>query len=464
MGFFTAIAIVSSTVIAQSAPAVRTQPAKPRGPSTSITPHMVSLLDVAWPVERTYRRLYPDRIAVLEPEFDRLPDTRWDQVITFSGGKVEALEARSGKTVWPRPVVCRAQPTLLGSISEQLIFATRHRLFAVERFSGRRIWQFGNEPAHDSGSDPESIPSWTDHALTAKRLLGIDDRGVLVCVDPVGGSLRWRRDVGVQLAGTLVADDRHVCAAAWRDGRAVVTVLDAATGRTLHAVRLDTDQPVTTAMFAGDKTLLAVTSGVIFVIDTATGEATHCIRASGRFVMSTLHTDCDALFVSEDGRHITKYAARTGERLWTTPRIGTDTRAGLWSAQSAGTLYAASADALMAFDATDGPLRWRVAKPPGLAVQSPRLTREAIITVEADLSDNDRSARGTAGGLATQPAPDGRRYVIRRFDCETGRENAETGALVTEPLASFGGVFVLHNSLIVLDGNRLIGYVGRPEP
>jgi hypothetical protein len=46
-----------------------------------------------------------------------------------------------------------------------------------------------------------------------------------------------------------------------------------------------------------------------------------------------------------------------------------------------------------------------------------------------------------------------------------GRESpvTEAGALVTEPIKSLGGVFARNRCLLLLDGRRLVGYVGPVE-
>jgi hypothetical protein len=114
----------------------------------------------------------------------------------------------------------------------------------------------------------------------------------------------------------------------------------------------------------------------------------------------------------------------------------------------------------MAFDATSGRLRWRAKDPPGLRVQSPRLTREDIVTVGP--ARPDKTQRGQADHDAPEAAmPAALRYRIRGFDRATGREEPVGGgaALLTAPLESFGGLFLRDHCLILLDGGRLIGYV-----
>ncbi len=415
---------------------------------------------ISWPVKATYRRLYPDRVSALNPMFAGLPETRWDSLITFSGGRLEALNAGTGRPIWPRPVSCDAQPVLLGMDADHYVFATPHRIFALTRTAGRTAWHLGDPPPDDAGVDPEAVSTWVKHAMTPRRLYGISNRGDWICVDLPGGDLLWRRERVVPVTGPLAADHRYVCCATQHGRRSMIIILDAATGRESRTLSLNADQPVHALLFAPSGLLLAVGSKTTFAFDPTTGQTRYNAGTSGHFAASFLHTDPGGLFISDDGRRITKYDLRDGRILWKTPRIGTDARAGIWSALADGILFGASADALMAFDATSGRLRWRAKDPPGLRVQSPRLTREDVVTVGP--ARPDKTQRRQADHDAQEAAiPDALRYRIRGFDRATGREEPVAGGapLLTAPLESFGGLFLRDHCLILLDGSRLIGYV-----
>ncbi|MBN2563633.1 MAG: PQQ-binding-like beta-propeller repeat protein [Phycisphaerae bacterium] len=424
---------------------------------------------VPWPVKEAYRRLYPDRVSVLQPVFPDLPETDWDALISYSGGKLEALHARTGRTIWPQPVGCHAQPILLGTDADRYVFATPHRIFALARTTGRLAWGFGQQPPDDAGADPESILEWTKHFMTDRCLYATSDRGDLVCLDPRDGGLRWRVEGAVEASSLLAADDRFVCCAtmcpnsqntATRGTVPIIAVRHADTGRLAREVQLSNDLPVHALSPVCGGMLMAILSNVIVLIDPATGRTSSRIETTGRFVVATSQATANALFVSTDGRRITKYHLPDGRVMWKTPRIGADGRAGIWSHASGGLLYAASADALMAFDAADGHPVWRVTEPPGLGLQSPQLTRDAIVTISPETHGPTRD-RGVATAPADVDAIPATRYRVRRFDRATGRERPITSGtiLLTEPLESFGGLFLRNHCLAVLDGSRLIGYV-----
>ena len=87
---------------------------------------------------------------------------------------------------------------------------------------------------------------------------------------------------------------------------------------------------------------------------------------------------------------------------------------------------------------------------PGLlAVQPPRLCDNAILLVTEDKSNGTPAKEG-----------EGRRYRLRAVKRTDGNTIAlcRDGDLVTDPLTAWGGAFPRADALIVLDGNRLIGY------
>ncbi|MBK8270565.1 MAG: hypothetical protein IPK83_20605 [Planctomycetes bacterium] len=61
---------------------------------------------------------------------------------------------------------------------------------------------------------------------------------------------------------------------------------------------------------------------------------------------------------------------------------------------------------------------------------------------------NDVSDRSTSYRITRHALADGKQLPVGRG-----------GPLMTEPMESFGGLFVRDKSIIVLDGPRIIGYV-----
>ena len=414
---------------------------------------------MTWPVKKTFSRLYSDRVAVLAPMFNRLPAAGWGAILTYANGRIEARSAVSGRSLWPAPVPCRNQPLFLGTAAQSDVFATTRRLFAVSRSGGQVIWQFGTEAPDDPSADPESLPAWTSYAMTGKRLFVTSDRSELVCIDLQYGNLRWHRETGDGAANHLAADDRHVFYARWQGRHNAIHILSAETGEEIGTALADEARTFQQLIPTGDGNLLAVLSRSILAIRPADGEVLWRIDTPDHYVLASLALGVDGLFVSDDGRRIAKYDLDTGRELWRTPPVDGDDRDGLWSEVVGMRLLAASADALAAFDTADGRELWTTRSPPGLKLQPPIVVAEALITISPE-SEKAETKDSEPSGPPQQT--DGRRYRIRRFNLTDGRESpvTETGALVTEPLKSFGGLFARNRCLLLLDGQRLVGYVG----
>lgn len=419
----------------------------------------VSLPRVTWPLRRAYQRLHPESAAVLEPVFDRLPQTRWDAVLTFAGGRLELRSPTTDRPLWPDPLGLPTQPQLLGMDADRFYLVTRHRILAVGRQSGRVAWQYGEAPPSDPHADPEWTAAWANHAMTSTHLFSASDKRELVCLELKDGTLRWRIEDGPRAGSTPVADREHVIYANWRGKRNFIQVLDAETGQRTRTIALDEDRPVQTLRLTPDGLLLVVMSNVVIGVDPQTG-ATRWRTADGNhFLLATLQMDDEGLYLSADGITITKHDLDNGRRLWTTPPIGTIKRDGLWTSMTGGVLYAASADGLMAFDTADGGLLWKAADPPGLKLQVPRIVEGAIVTLSAVPPATDARRK------QPREADRGTRHRIRRYALSDGRElpAGEDAEVVLDDVRSLGGLFARDRCLLILDGPRLIGYVG-PEP
>jgi glyoxylase-like metal-dependent hydrolase (beta-lactamase superfamily II)/outer membrane protein assembly factor BamB len=415
------------------------------------------LATIHWPVAESYRRLYPDRGTILPPPPGAASAAEVDAVLIYSAGELHAIDPRTGQTIWDRPAASGAQPELLGVAAGRYIFASPHRVFAVETASGRLAWQYGEEPPADAGADPESVASWIAHGLNARQLCLLGNRGDLDCLSLEDGALQWRRENAGRLSSLLAVTPQYVIITTSGDDRSVLAVRDAASGELIHEIPIGGKTPVSELLPADDETLLAVQSRTITALEPASGRIRCRITTRRRFVASTIHAADGGLYVSSDGRAISKYRLTDGQMLWTTPRVGPEASGGLWAAIEDGTLYVAAEETIAAFDAGDGRRLWRRENPSGSCVQPPKLTRDAIILVA--VQNETLSSRTTDPGTGVTP----QRHVVRRLDRATGREMPVSagGPLVTDPLSSFGGVFLYEDALVVLDGGRLIGYVAR---
>jgi len=428
---------------------------KPDAVATTMPP-------VVWPVRETYRRLFTDRAVILSPTAATPTRTIRDAMLLHTHGQIVAIDPATGRRQWPQPVAGPHEPTLIGSDESRYILATPHRIFALRQADGHLAWTFGNRPPNDPGVDPESLTVWEDHAMSAGRLVARSNRGELICLDLLDGNMRWRREAIANVVdGSLVVNDRHLCYVHRSRRHGSLCVLDAASGKTIRTMSLDGDTLSQSLVLTTDGALLALRSRTMLCVELGTGAVRWRVRTSGRFVVSTLITSDDGVFISDDGSHVTQYDLRTGHVLWKTPPIGMpEGGGGLWVQLAAGRLLTAAWGILIASNPADGRVLWVAHNPPGVQSQPPFLAGDAVVTVEIATSRAVTRLRESERDLMVPPGS--RRYRMRRFNLSDGREQPVIagGELVTPPLGAFAQVSAQRNTLMILDGERLIGYVG----
>ncbi len=413
-------------------------------------------------MDDSYRRINPDRVAVLEPVFPNLPETRWDALLTYSGRQLEARHPLTARSLWSKPFLCATQPILIGMDAAHFVFATPYRLFALTRTSGQLAWDIGEPPPDDARADPESVPAYSFYYQTPRRLFSATDRGVLSCIDLENGRVVWENKTVGPLAGQLVADDVYCCCGGWQSGDYSITVLDAQSGHLLRQIKTDEKSPAQSLDLTGglDPTgVLVVRTASIERFDPANGKSQWKITAPDHFLSPTLQIDADSLVVSSDGRRLTRYNLEEGRVLWRSSSFADEFTA-LSCQSDGGILYVASDVALSALDLDDGRTLWTTPCPAARGIQPPRLLSDRIITIAPE------SPRGEKDRTRQEPqVPEAQsvQYRITAYRRDNGRPLAlgSSESILTEPLASFGGLYARDNALIVLDANRLIGYVAR---
>lgn len=413
-------------------------------------------------IDDSYRRINPDRVAVLEPVFPNLPETRWDTLLTFSGRQLEARHPLTARSLWSKPFLCPTQPILIGMDAARFVFATPYRLFALTRTSGQLAWEIGEPPPDDPRADPESVPSYSFYYQTPRRLFAATDRGVLSCMDLENGRVVWENKTAGPLAGQLVANDAYCCCGGWQSGDYSITVLDAQTGRLLRQIKTDEKSPAQSLELTSGLDpigVLVVRTASIERYDPANGKSLWKITAPDHFLAPTLQFDANGLVVSTDGRRLTRYNLEDGGVLWRSTSFA-DEFAALSCQSDGGVLYVASDVALSALDLDDGRTLWTTPCPVARAIQPPRLLSDRIIimTPISPPGEKDRS-RQDHQDSETQPV----QYRIAAFRRDNGKPLAlgSSETLLTDPLSSFGGLYARDHALILLDANRLIGYVAR---
>lgn len=117
--------------------------------------------------------------------------------------KVYAVDLSSGAVRWSSRLSGIIGGGLL--VSGDTVFAAtsrpQGRVFALERLTGKRIWQ--------ANTGPVGAPL----SMLQGLLLVPTQRGELIALDPVSGTIRWRRRVGVARVPVVGADSSSVLVA-----------------------------------------------------------------------------------------------------------------------------------------------------------------------------------------------------------------------------------------------------------
>lgn len=407
-----------------------------------------------------FTRLYQDKAVVLDPVFNTLPNTSWDALLVSAAGQVDARNPVTGRGLWPKPFSSKSQPTLLGMDSSRFILSTPWRIVAVTRTSGQISWEFGKDPADDPMLEPESTSPWTQQALVAERAYCASDRGEIVCVELSDGVLRWSHRADSSLAGPIAVDEKYFCFPTWQGSELVINVHDALTGKLQRKLSPTDAWPMQSMRLTRKHRLLLIRTTSIQSFDIETGKQDWFIPAPDHFALATLQTDSDSLYISPDGRRVHRYDLDDGRLVWRTHGIGKASEHGIWVGLSRGAMFVAGPDRIEAFDCADGRNLWSASSQGCLAVQSPSITQDSIVTISIE------PPRRNADDGANEIDKDRREYVIRRHSLESGATLSvkDGGPLVSEPITSFGGMHLRDKSIILLDGSSLIGYVDdKPE-
>lgn len=409
---------------------------------------------VTFPLRHGYTRLHPDRVAVLEPRFNGSPAEALKVLVVFSGGEVMLFDPVKNTPLWPAPLRCAYEPTLLTLNDRSLVFATSTQVICVDRSSGVVSWRFGEKTSTNPEDDPEWQATFVDFATAPDRLVVANDRRELTCVNMNHGAIAWRVPDGPQNPGVLVADAQYVVT---YDENAVtgwLTCRYIETGNKFHSAPFDRDTTLHSIVDIPGAALLAVTANELVSFDSGTLAVNW--RVTGRPVVfsSTLLVHDDSIVVSDDGGSVTRYDARTGEKKWRSGRLAGRNDNVLWTLSTGSRIVAATPRAIAAYDAATGRRIWRRTGSLSMNEQAPVLINGAVLSFERPAP----ASRPTSRSVLSQPAA--YPLIVRRLGLADGAggEPPES-ALITEPLQSFSGIHVRNHAVIVLDGNRLIGYV-----
>lgn len=393
-----------------------------------------------------YTRIYPDSPRVLDPQPPGIGSDR--EILTYSAGRLNALNASSGQNLWRRTFSCPVEPVYLGDHEKLSLFSTRHRVFAVRAQSGEIAWEYGDEPPADVLSDPEFDPGRLQVRLADGALYIEVDQKRLERVDCANGRVIWAVSTKLPPKLVIAANGERFCYLAKGEASNFAVVADTATGKTLRRYQSSILLSEVAFDMPTSEALIAWSGRAIECIGLANGQSRWSADIPPPQFVSGTQISGEALYGATPAS-IQKFRMSDGVL---TRVFGLGTRnnvEAIWMRRSTNALYVAADNALFAADAT-GPIRdWARKMTDVLEVQFPILTNDAIVIIRR----HQEATRGAA-----------QRYSIEKIDPRTGANLPVCGRseLITEPIASFRGLFVRENTVVLLDGQTLIGYVDPP--
>jgi outer membrane protein assembly factor BamB len=297
------------------------------GPTSKVTLRRVGSLPAEKPV----------------PRVPTLPAPRWDSrpggqiyaspvlhrervFVGTTGGTLNAINVADGSIGWAVPI---GKPIFGDALADesQVVFATDGgELVALATADGTERWRYriGDErvgrmlPNPNIFDWPEGM-TWDHHgvapvAAEGTLFVGGGD-GSFHAVDAVTGERRWRRRVGGRIrAGAAIAGDKVLVAST--SGR--VVALDRSTGRLAWSA--DAGTPVTSApVVAGNIVVIGTRGPGLFGFDLQTGGQRWRSTFWGSWVESAPAVHDGLLYIgASDLRRVSAIRPEDGEVLWRT--------------------------------------------------------------------------------------------------------------------------------------------------
>ncbi|MCG3131436.1 MAG: Outer membrane protein assembly factor BamB [Phycisphaerae bacterium] len=381
-----------------------------------------------------------DDPTLLHPRFTGDGD-RERAFFVAASGAVQAYDPASGRAIWssPRPVVGAPQVILVAA--SQVILAGSHRVEAVNAADGRLLWAFGEVPP-DLGNpdrDWEGLAPFVHFAVRERELLCIRDDGEAACLSIDDGRPQWSSRLAPPPVGDLpVCDDRLTYTAAVRD-QLRLHALRWAPDESMRSVPLDPFGPVSRRVATFDGQLLLVCADRIVACDPVLGVPRWTTSVSGRVREAALAVDVDGLYVTTDGRSISRYNLSDGREAWRTPPLMPRGDEGMSITVQDGNVIVADARSVHALDGFSGRVLWKGVTPE----ERPNFFYRAVT-----------SAYVAAIDVRPQDSAVPSRAFFYDHRNASGVLPREGGVLTLEGVREFTDARIIDHALVVQSGNR----------
>lgn len=373
-----------------------------------------SLPKTPLPLDHAFVREFSEPFTLLTPQVGRAPQADWSRAYIVTDDGLLAIDPKTGENLWPGAVATDARPNLLFASSHLALFATLHRVFALDATTGRRLWTHGEVPGGDgdAGADWEATGAFRTHALRGDNLYSVRSGGRMSCIDIPTGRVRWETELDVTPAGRLHLSDSAIAYHALVEGTATAFLVESATGNLISKVQTNEPRAAEHAFVTLDGQVIVVTSSSMVALDPASGEVNWRVSLAAPIRRGRLILDLDALYYSPDNRSLVKRRIEDGQVAWETGEIVRRGEDDLRIRQHDAYLFLTTDSSTTAVDAVTGITLWRGAVPERPRIASQHLTENYVVAIDlAGLPDDEPAVawfydhRNASGRIPADGAP-----------------------------------------------------------
>jgi len=404
------------------------------------------------PLRKAWSRRFTNWVTVLQPVNPSLSETRYDMIVVYCAGKVEAFTIPANRPMWSTSVACEGKPTLLGMAQGRMVLVTRRQLMGVDIATGKVIWSRESAPADADRPelDPENVPRWSGWAISEDRVVGIIDDGQAVCLDVRTGRESWSGKLGGRAGGAMTLDEEFlICETSAIQGPAfALTVFDAETGRPLRTLRAEDGGRALWMRMMDQGLLLVSTGNRVYAFDPYSGSVVWQTSQVFTNLRSSLQVGPAGFYLSQDGRTVVRYSTETGKADAESSMLPGGGPGALTMVLDGDRLFAFTSTHVLALDAVSLKVLWSGATDRSPSLQVHCVGRPYVVAID----------RQKTPGLLRE----GFRHLAYFYDRrdDSGIIPADSGVTDLGGGEIVRGIHFADHSILVVDGAVIHAWTG----
>ena len=293
-----------------------------------------------------------------------------EHIFTYAAAGVMAYRVDTWTPIWMQRIACGAQPRLLYATTERVIFATPYRVWACATATGQCLWSIGEHPGQvdDPNTDPEDFPRYRQFAGDGETLVMFRDDHSLQWVSASSGRIEWiAKDVALPAGDALVRGSEVVYPTHQAD-RSCWIARALGSQRPERRFAIDSDAQIARMWFNNDDRILILAGGTLAACEADTGVVAWRYGDTTPLSADTVLLAFDGIYISSDGRSLTKLRWSDGWRLWRSPADRPTLAAGTRIIQNRDSVLLLQRDGAAVFDAATGQRRHTWFAPPDVVL------------------------------------------------------------------------------------------------